>query len=143
MTHSITIQSVALASALRLTTEAIKHAQSRNWKIAVVVVDSAGAAVASARMDGVNAITGDIALDKAYTAASLRRTTKALAERMGSAPDLTMGMANRPRLITWQGGVPIVEDGTIIGGIGVSGAAGHEDAECAETALAALGLTSK
>ncbi|MFM6278737.1 MAG: heme-binding protein, partial [Dolichospermum sp.] len=69
ITHSITIQSVALASALRLTTEAIKHAQSRNWKIAVVVVDSAGAAVASARMDGVNAITGDIALDKAYTAA--------------------------------------------------------------------------
>ena len=82
MTHSITIQSVALASALRLTTEAIKHAQSRNWKIAVFVVDSAGATVASARMDGVNAITGDIALDKAYTAASLRRTTKALAERM-------------------------------------------------------------
>jgi len=77
MTHSITIQSVALASALRLTTEAIKHAQSRNWKIAVFVVDSAGATVAAARMDGVNAITGDIALDKAYTAASLRRTTKA------------------------------------------------------------------
>jgi glc operon protein GlcG len=118
------------------------HARLKGWKVAVVIADHAGVPVVIKRMDGVNAITGEIALDKAYTAAQLRRTTKALSERMTASADLTMGMANRPRLMAWQGGVPIVENGTVIGSIGVSGAAGHEDAECGEVALASLGLTS-
>ena len=142
MRHSLTISSISHASANTLVAGAIAHAATKNWLVAVAVVDAAGSLVAFGRMDGVNAITGDIALDKAFTAAALRRTTKALADRMTSAPDLTMGMANRPRLMAWQGGVPIYEDGVVIGGIGVSGAAGHEDAECADAALGAIGLSS-
>ncbi|WGR62429.1 heme-binding protein (plasmid) [Paracoccus ferrooxidans] len=52
------------------------------------------------------------------------------------------GLANRPRLITWEGGLPILHDGAIVGGIGVSGAQGQEDAECAQAALCRLGLSS-
>jgi glc operon protein GlcG len=125
MSHSIVINSVSLAAADRLAALALDHAREKGWKVAVVVSDVAGAPVVLRRMDGVSPITGEIALDKAYTAAVLRRTTRALAERMTSAPDLTMGMANRPRLIAWQGGLPIIENGTVIGGLGVSGAAGH------------------
>ncbi|RDD69484.1 hypothetical protein DVR11_22040 [Paracoccus versutus] len=51
------------------------------------------------------------------------------------------GLANRPRLITWEGGLPILHDEAIVGGIGVPGAQGQEDAECAQAALCRLGLT--
>ena len=142
MSHAVSVSTISLAAAEKLADVALAHARAKGWKVAVVIADHAGVPVVVKRMDGYNANTGEIALDKAYTVAQLRRTTKALAERMTGSADLTMGMANRPRLMAWQGGVPIVENGTVIGGIGVSGAAGHEDAECGEVALASLGLTS-
>ncbi len=142
MSHSITIRSIALAAADHLASEALAHAERKGWKVVVAIVDPAGSLVAFRRMDGVSPVTGEIAMDKAYTSATLRRSTKALAERMTASADMTMGMANRPRLMAWQGGLPVIEDGHIIGGMGISGAAGHEDAECGEVALASLGLTS-
>jgi glc operon protein GlcG len=90
------------------------------------------------RMDGVPPSVVDFATDKAFTAAMSGKSTHAFFERMSSSADLSMGLANRPRLIAWEGGLPIMEAGVVIGGIGLSGAAGHEDAECATLALAAL-----
>ncbi len=142
MSHSVTIKSISLAAAETLASEALAHAHKNGWKVVVAIADQAGSPVVFRRMDGVSSLTGEIALDKAYTAAIMRRTTMALAERMTSTAAMTMGMANRPRLMAWQGGLPILENGTVIGGIGISGAAGHEDAECGEVALASLGLTS-
>lgn len=46
----------------------------------------------------------------------------------------------RPRLVTLAGGVPIVEDRQIIGGVGVSGASEEEDTACALAGLRAVGL---
>ena len=142
MSHSVTIKSISLAAAERLATTALAHGEKSGWKLAIAITDPSGALIAFRRMDGVSPVTGEIALDKAYTSATLRRSTKALAERMTSSADLPMGMANRPRLMAWQGGLPIIENGMVIGGIGISGAAGFEDAECGEVALASLGLTS-
>lgn len=142
MSHSVTIKSVSLVAAEKLASEALAHAEKKGWKVVVAVVDQSGSPVVFRRMDGVSPVTGEIALDKAFTSATLRRSTKALAERMTASADMTMGMANRPRLMAWQGGLAIVEQGVVIGGIGISGAAGHEDAECGEVALASLGLTS-
>ena len=142
MNHSVTIKSISLSAAEKLATTALAHAEHSGWKVAIAIADQSGSPVVYRRMDGVSPVTGEIALDKAYTSATLRRSTKALAERMTSSADMTMGMANRPRLMAWQGGLPIVENGIIIGGIGISGAAGHEDAECGEAALASLGLAS-
>jgi uncharacterized protein GlcG (DUF336 family) len=91
-------------------------------------------------MDRVAATVVDFAVDKAFTAASSGKSTRAFYERMSSSKELSMGLANRPRLITWEGGLPIIENDTVIGGIGVSGAAGNEDADCALAALTALSL---
>ncbi len=93
------------------------------------------------RMDRVPPRVIDFAADKAFTAAMSGKSTPAFFERMSSSTALSMGLANRPRLTTWEGGLPIMGDGVVIGGIGVSGAAGHEDAECTVAALAALGLS--
>ncbi|WP_449043924.1 heme-binding protein [Paracoccus versutus] len=44
--------------------------------------------------------------------------------------------------MTWEGCLPILHDGAIVGGIGVSGAQGQEDAEYAQAGLCRLGLSS-
>ncbi|QFQ89613.1 hypothetical protein F8A10_19440 (plasmid) [Paracoccus kondratievae] len=97
---------------------------------------------APARMDGVAAQTLDFAVDKAFTAATMRRSTLDFCVRMNSTDERRAGLANRHRLITWEGGLPIVHNGTIVGGVGVSGVQGHEDVECAQAALHSLGLGS-
>jgi glc operon protein GlcG len=137
---SILCQSISSAGARRLVEAAITHAEASGWRIAVAVVDVAGHVVALARMDGTTAAIADFALDKAYTAAMTRKTSIAFFERMSSSAELTMGLANRARLLCWEGGAPIKDADVTIGGIGVSGATGPEDAECAAAALAQLGL---
>jgi len=138
-TISISYRSIGYAAASRLVSAAIAHAETKGWRVAAVVCDAGGHVVAAGRMDGAPSTVADFALDKAYTAAMSGKSTRAFFERMSSSAELAMGLANRPRLITWEGGMPIFETGSVIGGLGVSGAAGAEDVECAQHALAALG----
>ncbi len=137
---SIARRSVSGWAARSLVDAAINYAEERQWSIAVGVVDAAGNILALARMDSATSTIADFALDKAYTASMVNKSTRAFFERMASSPELAMGLANRRRLLCWEGGLPITLQGQIIGGIGVSGATGPEDAECAMAALTALGL---
>jgi glc operon protein GlcG len=137
---SVMRRSVGSQASRQLVEAAIAHAHAKGWTIAVAVVDVSGDPVALGRMDGVPPAIVEFATDKAYTAAMAGRSTRAFFERMASAPELTMGLTNRPRMLCWEGGLPILESGAAIGGIGVSGAAGAEDAECAAAALASIGL---
>lgn len=133
------ISAISCGAAQELVAQVIAHASAREWNIAVSVLDPTGAVVAVARMDGVSPAILEIATDKAFTA-TLGKSTRAFYERMSSSPDLEMGLLTRSRLCAWDGGLPIRQDGVLIGAIGVSGAAGHEDVECAEQALSSLGL---
>lgn len=130
--------SISAAEALELVRKVADHAQSREWNVAVAVTDVHGNALASLRMDRAAPPILDFAQDKAYTAATMRRSTEAFAKRMAETSSLTLGLSNRLRLLAWGGGLPVVHDGTVIGGIGVSGAKDFEDIECAEVALRAL-----
>lgn len=130
-----------VAPALMMVNQVLEHAASHGWSVAVVVVDTSGEVIASARMDGVSAQIMGFAADKAFTAATMRRSTRDFAARMNSSDPLRMGLANRSRLLVWEGGLPILHEGVAVGGIGVSGAEGHEDAECAVVALGAAGLS--
>lgn len=139
--HSVPARSISLTAAQALETAALAFACRRGWAVAVAVVDPSGISVVTCRMDGVSPPIMTYALDKAYTAATTKTPTKAFYERMSAQPELAMGLTNRARLLTWEGGLPIFEDGCLIGGLGISGAAGHEDGECAAHALATLGLS--
>lgn len=137
--HSRQSAVISYASAARLRDAVLEHASNNGWSVAVAILDPWGAVVTSARMDGVPAPILEFAADKAYTA-TLGKTTRAFFDRMSSSPELTLGLQTRPRLCAWDGGLPIRENGALIGAIGVSGAAGHEDVDCAEAALSKLGL---
>lgn len=135
-----TSTSVSAETALRLVQAVRDHAVHNGWNVAVAVVDRQGVPLAALRMDGATPPILDFASDKAFTAATMRRSTTALFERMNSVPSLRLGLANRQRLAVWGGGLPIVLEGQVIGGIGVSGASDEEDIACAKAALAAEGL---
>jgi uncharacterized protein GlcG (DUF336 family) len=127
-------------AAAAMVARAIAHAEANGWTVAVAVLDPSGHVLASGRMDGAPPPILDFATDKAYTA-TLGKTSLAFGERMAELKSLELGVATRTRLLTWEGGVPIREDGILIGAIGVSGASGHEDAACARAAIDAQGLS--
>ncbi|PWJ20885.1 Haem-degrading [Jannaschia seohaensis] len=55
-------------------------------------------------------------------------------------PALAGGLASRTKLPAWEGGQPIRLNGALVGGMGVSGASGHQDSDCVAVALATLGF---
>ncbi|WP_308916589.1 GlcG/HbpS family heme-binding protein [Jannaschia sp. LMIT008] len=129
---------VTYDAAAALVAAALRHARARGWSVAVAVVDPNGDVIAAARPDGVRPTTLRMATDKAVTT-TLGKTTLAFMERMRD-PALAGGLSSRTDLLAWEGGQPIRLDGTLVGGMGASGASGHQDAECVATALAELGF---
>jgi uncharacterized protein GlcG (DUF336 family) len=134
------IPTLSADTAIALVQAVVAEAARQGLRIAVCACDAQGHDLVTLRMDAVTPPILGFARDKAYTAATMRRSTAAFAERMGSSPSLSLGLSTRPRLLPWGGGVPVVMDGRVIGGLGVSGATDAEDIACAEAALATLGL---
>ncbi len=119
---------------------AVRFAESKGWKINVAVVDRGGNLVSFLRMPGAFIHSIDIAIDKAYTAASFGFPTKAWMSAIGHDEGMKFGFSNQPRLIVFGGGLPIRTGDDWIGGIGVSGASESEDEECAREGVKAIGL---
>jgi uncharacterized protein GlcG (DUF336 family) len=90
---------------------------------AIVVVDSAGHLVGALRMDNALWVTPEIAQAKAVTAAAFRATTAELEERWKARPLFATSIVGLGpgRFLVGKGAVPIVEDGQVIGAVGVSG----------------------
>ena len=112
------------------------EAKKNNWPVAIAIVDSSAKLVAFSKLDNTQHASVDIAIGKAVTANNLKRPTKALQD------GIAQGGANLRILAVkgvtpLEGGVPIVVDGKIIGGIGVSGVMSNQDAEVAMAGAAA------
>ena len=121
---------ISLEQAKKVMAGAEAEAKKNNWPVAIAVVDTGGHLVAFSRLDNTQIGSVDIAIGKAVTANNLKRPTKALQD------GIAQGGANLRLLAVkgitpLEGGVPIVVDGKIIGGIGVSGVMSNQDAECA------------
>ncbi len=119
---------------------AVAHARELGIAINVAVTDSAGVLAGFLRMPGAFLHSIDIAIDKAYTSASFGFPTAMWKEILANDEILKIGLAERPRLVIFGGGLPIVADGVRIGGIGVSGGSAEQDEECARAGLQAIGL---
>ena len=132
---------ISADAALSIVRNAIDYARANGWEMAAVVCEPKGNVVALWRSDNAIIPAVEIATDKAYTAASFRRSTEVFHDVMTSSPSLKAGLANRPRLMLWAGGFPIFYEGQCVGGIGVSGAADHQDAACARHAVETAGFT--
>jgi glc operon protein GlcG len=120
-----------------------EKAAADGWRMNIAVVDDGGHLLAFARMDGARPASGYTALAKAVSAATFRQETGPLPAK--GEPDLLLNLslqnaaaAGGGKLTTLRGGVPVVVDGQVIGGVGVGGGSGEQDAEVARAGIRAL-----
>lgn len=124
-----------LARATRLIELIEKKALSEGKQAVIAVANAQGNPVAVHVMDGAFLVSYEVAVRKAYTAAAVKMPTAELAKLV--QPGGTFyGLQNLDRIVTFGGGVPLYENGVLVGGLGVSGGTGEED-----HALAAWGAT--
>ena len=132
--------SVDLKTAQRLIHAAHAEAERRSVLVSAAVVDAGGHLVAFGRMDGAEIAGPVLAVDKAYTAVANSISTAELAVLAAPGGELFGLHGNGSgRFVIFGGGVPLTVDGTVVGGVGVSGASVTDDCACADAALAAFG----
>jgi len=116
---------LTLARALACIERGCAKARALGFEVAVSVVDDAGHLVACHRMDGALWVTPEIARAKANAAAAFRASTGDLEGRFVGARALfasSVAMLGEYQFVFGRGAVPLVEDGRIVGAVGVSGA---------------------
>lgn len=115
---------VTLARAQECLARGRAKARDLGFQVAIAVVDEAGHLVACERMDGALWVTPEIARAKANAAAAFRASTHDLEERFTKRMLFADNVASLGdyRFVFGKGGVPLVDDGRIVGAVGVSGA---------------------
>jgi uncharacterized protein GlcG (DUF336 family) len=116
---------------------ALAEARKNSWFMAVAVTDTAGQLVYFERMDNTQTGSINVATGKARSASQFRRPTKVFQDLVAKGSEFTYLLGLEGASVV-QGGIPIVLDGKIVGAIGVSGATGAQDVQCAEAGIAAL-----
>jgi uncharacterized protein GlcG (DUF336 family) len=123
---SISVEDAKKAAVLSLT-----EAKKNNWAVAVAVVDPSGNLVYYEKMDNTQLGSANISIDKARTAARFKRPTKAFQDALAAGAEglRTLGLQG---VTPVEGGFPLLLDGKIVGGIGVSGATSAQDSQCSK-----------
>jgi len=131
-----------LATAKALVDAATAEAKANNASVAIAVVDANGDLVNFNRMDGASAQAVTSSQGKARAAILFGLPTKAAADAVAAgtplSATLTPSGAGAFPVTVQQGGLPIIKDGKVIGGIGIGGAASASDEMFAQKALDSL-----
>jgi glc operon protein GlcG len=115
---------------------AMVEAKKRNWKMNIAVADSGGNLVAFQRMDGAMLASIQIAQHKAQAAATFRRPTKIFEDGI-QLMHLNYLLAF-DGVIASRGGIPLIDQGVIIGAIGCSGGTDSQDEIVSEAGAAVI-----
>jgi uncharacterized protein GlcG (DUF336 family) len=137
MKTTLPIATVSRAAAQALIAAAGDAARDIGIRVAIAVTDAGGHLAALARDDGAPFLSVNVAIDKAWTAASFGLATHVWSDII-ARPEVAQ-LAHQPRLVAVGGGVPIVAEGRVVGGIGISGGNARQDRDAAEIALRSLG----
>ena len=128
---------ITLEQARKVMAAAEAEARKNNWNFSIAIVDTGGHMVLFQRMDGAFFASARIARDKAWSAAAYRRPGKAFQDRIAKGGE-EVRILRLHGASPIEGGDPIVADGKIVGGIGVSGGAGEQDGQVARAGVGAL-----
>ena len=122
--------SVGVETAKKAAAAALAEARKNNWLMAVAVVDAHGTLVYYEKMDNTQLGSAEVAIDKARSAALFKRPSKAFQDAIASGGAGLRVFALRGA-IPIEGGVPLEQQGQLIGAIGLSGGQSNEDGQCA------------
>lgn len=130
---------VTLDVAKRLVAAAEEQAETVGVPMCIAVMDAGANLVAFHRMDDALLASIDIAQNKAYSSVSLKLDTETIHEVSQPGESLYgLGNTNDGRIITFGGGIPLESDGSVVGGVGVSGGSAEEDVQVASAAVEAF-----
>jgi glc operon protein GlcG len=115
---------ISLQRAEAAISAAQEEATKRGWAMNIAVVDSGGNLVAFKRMDGAQLASITIAEHKARAAVKYRRPTRLFEDAVQKG---IVYIATLDDVIASRGGIPLIEDGKIIGAVGCSGGTGSQD----------------
>ncbi|HEY6154442.1 MAG TPA: heme-binding protein, partial [Candidatus Udaeobacter sp.] len=142
--HAQTVEkkSLNLAGAKKAIAAAVDYAQKNNAPGGVIaIVDEGGNLMALERLDGTFAMGATISIGKARTAVLFKKPTRFFEELINKGRTAMTAVDGFTPLI---GGIPIVIDGQVVGGIGVSGAASaNQDEEVALAGAAAFAVVER
>ena len=123
--------------AYALTQSAIDHAKTLHLAICVAIVDTVGNLVSFAKMNDCNLIGIGTSQGKAYTAAMSGLSTRDFLSYLNEN-EVSLTRLKDEKLTLIAGGLPILYQGKLIGGIGIGGGTGKQDEECAQVALTVI-----
>ena len=128
---------ITLDQAKKAMAGAEAEAKKNNWPVVITILDSGGNVVLVQRLDGAQFGSVEVSRDKAYSAVAFRRPTKAFEDGLAQG-GANLRLLNLRGASMLDGGWPIVIDGKIVGGIGVSGVTGAQDAQIGKAGVDAL-----
>ncbi|MFU8778178.1 MAG: GlcG/HbpS family heme-binding protein [Roseovarius sp.] len=135
----MTVKRLDLADAGVLLAGARAKAAEIGVPMCIAITDEGGNLVAFERMDGGKVTSITIAIDKAFTAAGAKKATHEYGEvSQPGKPVYGIASAIGGRLMVVGGGLPVLVDGEVVGGIGVSSGTPMQDREVAEAGIAAF-----
>jgi glc operon protein GlcG len=132
---------ISLELAKRVLAAAEAEAVAQGWPMVIAVVDSGGHLVALHRLDQAQLGSLAIARMKAETAVRFRRPTRVFEDAV-AAGGQGLRLLSVADVCALEGGVPLVRDGVVIGGIGVSGMQSTQDAQVAAAGARAIGAAA-
>jgi glc operon protein GlcG len=124
---------ITVEKAKQVIAAAEAEAKQRGWALNIAVLDSGGNLVAFERMDGAQLASIAISQHKARAAVTYRRETKAFENGVQNGFTYVLTLDG---VIASRGGIPLIEDGKVIGAVGVSGGTGSQDEVAAKAGAA-------
>ena len=129
--------SITIENAKKVAAPAVAEAQKNNWRMAVAIVDISGDLIFFEKMDGTQAASVNISVDKARSAARFKRPTKALQDVLAAGGE-GLRLLALEGAVPVEGGLPLIMDGKIVGAIGVSGGTSQQDGQTAKAGADAV-----
>lgn len=132
----LTIKRLSLDDARVLIEGAAAKARAIGVPMCIAVVDESGNLIAFERMDGGKVTSVTIAQDKAFTAAAAKKATHDY-NKANVPGSLAFGIHTEVggRISSVGGGLPVVVEGEVVGGIGLSSGTPEQDMECAQAGI--------
>ena len=126
---------LSLKDAKRVADAADAEALSNEWKVVIAVVDDGGHLLYLQRSHDTQFGSIETAIAKAHAAVAFQRPTKASEDAVLSGRLIHLAL---PGVIPAEGGVPLMRDGMIVGGLGISGVRSFQDGQIAQAGVNAL-----
>ncbi len=128
-------KAVTLETAKKIAAAAEAEAMKNGWKVVIAIVDDGGHLIYLQRIDDTQTASIDVAIQKAQGAVAYKRPTKVFEDAVAGGRNVVLSL---PHSLPIEGGLPLVVDGQVIGGIGVSGVMAQQDGIVAKAGADAL-----